>query len=573
MMLLKRKYFLIILIIVYFHLLIFPDVVILKNGQEIQGIIKEDAKDFIDITTAQKVNLRIQKDKIKEIIKKEFSFPEVTPESSPTKPVSKNADDLINTAKTFLDKLNKKEALVYLEEAVKIAPDNPEANYLLAQCYENEEKNQLAYDHYLKAISLDKEKYISLSSKQLIKLSDSLINKYASEKKDELALQILITRIEVYPEETYRNFTPDFDIGNDANKYYLAGLIAVRDNQFSLAKLAFKKVLEIEPDNKKAQGELETLFSEDFTIATKHFNNRNFKASRDIVEKMLSFYPDYKSANDLLELIRTEEKIQNEYDELISAYKKGNYEDVRAGISYLSDSYPHSTIIPYATALYKLSMARIKINDLNYDEAIKICNEVSNLKVQDDWLSEEVINIISIAQERKQADEMLADGKRYIENKEFEKAIKFFEDVINKYPNSYTSKIALELKNKAISEQYWYDEELRKKKLADEEAERLRPKLGNLSGVVKVFKDNRTGTVPDPSAIITIVSIADPQQSVQKTTDKDGNYQFENLSIGEYKVTCQFSLHNKTKSHNIIMEDKATKTLDFYWSKADILGL
>lgn len=557
----------------YCHLLIFPDVVILKNGQEIQGIIKEDAKDFIDITTAEKVKLRIQKDKIKEIIKKEFSFPETTPIPTPTKSISNNADELIKTAKAFLDKLNKKEALVYLEKAVKIAPDNPEANYLLAQCYENEEKNQLAYDYYLKAISLDKEKYLSFSSKQLIKLSDSLINKYASEKKDEVALQILITRIEVYPEETSQNLTTDFDIGNDANKYSLAGLIAVRNNQFSLAKLAFKKVLEIEPNNKKAQGELETLFSEDFTTATKHFNNRNFKASRDIVEKMLSFYPDYKSANDLLQLIKTEEKIQSEYDGLISAYKKGNYEDVRAGISYLSDSYPHSTIIPYATALYKLCMARTKINDLNYDEAIKICNEISNLKVQDDWLSEEVKNVISIAQEKKQADEMLADGKRLIENKEFEKAIKFYEDIINKYPNSYTSKVALELKNKAISEQYWYDEELRKKKLADEEAERLRPKLGNLSGVVKVFKDNRTGTVPDPSAVITIGSIADPQQSVQTTTDKDGNYQFENLSIGEYKVTCQFSLQNKTKSLNIIIEDKATKTLDFYWSKADILGL
>ena len=577
MVLSPRKYFFIILIILFCSFLLFSDVIILKNGTEIEGVIKEEAKDFVNIMTKEKVILQIQKNRIKKIIKKEFTFPETTPLRSPIATTPENTDELISKAKSLIDKLNHKDAERYLEKAIKIEPQNPEAHYLLAQSYEYEEKQKLAYDHYIKAISLNKEKYLPLSLKNLVKISDVLINKYISEKKDDLALKILISRIEILPNKFANMNIPELDIQTEADKYYLAGLISLKNNHTNLARHAFKKVLEIDPENKKAQSELETSFSNDVTLATNYFNDRNFKASRDIIQKILSFYPNYKSANDLLKLIETEEKAQGEYEQLVETYKKKNYEDVRSGISYLQSSYPRTTIIPYADALYKLSMARIKIINSDYDEAIKFCTDISDLKIKDKWLLEEAQIVVNIAQERKKADEILKEGKEYLETKEFDKAIQFFDDTIKKYPDTYTSATALELKNKAIADKYWYEEEIRIKKIEEqktqEEAERLRPKVGNLDGVVKVFKDNRTGTIPDSNASITIVPLSDPQQSFQTTTDSNGNYNFENLPIGEYKITCQFSIYNKIKNLSIIIEDKKTKTLDFYWSKADILGL
>ncbi len=571
-----KKIFLIISLLIVFNYVIQADIIVLKNGDEIQGVIKEDAKNYVDFITAEKVQLRINKDQIKKIIEKEFSFPEPTPSPTPVVEKKDDVDDLINEAKSNIDKLNKKGALTYLTKAVKMAPDNAEANYLIAQCYKDEGKNELAFKHYLKAVDLDKEKYLKSSSKDLEYLANLLISKYVSEKKDELALKVLISQILIFPDEKLLNTITDLDIKEATDNYYLAGILAKRNNYTNLSRLAFKNSLEVDPDNKKAQSELEASFAKDFTLATDYYNSRNFKASKNIIEKILSFYPDYKAAKDFLKLIKQEEEIQKDYDKLILLYEKGNYEDVRLGIQYIQKKYPNSTIEPYANALYKISMARIKIEEFKYNEAIDLCNSILNDKINDNWLSSEVQNVINIASERKKADEILSEGRILLENEEFDKAIVFFDGVIKKYKDSYVSNIALELKKKAVADKYWVEEKIRKEKIAEEkakeEAERLRPKVGNLEGVVRVFKDNRTGTIPDPNAIITIVPISDPQKSIQKTTDSDGKYSFNDLAKGDYKVTCQFSLQDKTKSLEILIEDKKTKNLDFYWSKADILG-
>ena len=139
-----KKIFLIISLLIIFNYGIQADVIILKNGDEIQGVIKEDAKNYVDFITAEKVQLRINKDQIKKIIEKEFSFPEPTPSPIPVVEKKDDVDDLINEAKLNIDKLNKKGALTYLTKAVNMAPDNAEANYLIAQCYKDEGKNELA---------------------------------------------------------------------------------------------------------------------------------------------------------------------------------------------------------------------------------------------------------------------------------------------------------------------------------------------------------------------------------------------------------------------------------------------